>query len=105
MMYKHMTSQLARFGYLEGLAYLLFLFVAMPLKYWFGLRWLFPILMTLFLLALVSYWLLLLLAMLQKTIPTWAFVFGFCGALLPFGPFVFDQIVFEPKRQDETTKQ
>ena len=104
LMYWFMIRILARLGYLEGLAYLLLLFVAMPLKYWFGLDWVLPILMALFLMALPGYLVLLIMAFIRKELPGWAVIFGLVGAVLPFGPFVFDQIVIEPKRLTDATK-
>ena len=77
-------------GFLEGLSFLLLLFIAMPLKYIWGN----PILVkfvgmghgVLFILFLV-----VLFAVCEKQ--KWSikmFILGLIASILPFGPFVFD---------------
>lgn len=77
-------------GFLEGLSFLLLLFIAMPLKYIWGN----PILVKfvgmghgiLFILFLA-----VLFAVCEKQ--KWSikmFILGFIASILPFGPFVFD---------------
>ena len=77
-------------GFLEGISFLLLLFVAMPMKYVFDNASLIPpmgmahgVLFLLFLVVLfvschVNKW------------PLSVFVMGLLAAILPFGPFVFD---------------
>ena len=77
-------------GFLEGLSFLLLLFIAMPLKYIWGN----PLLVKfvgmghgiLFILFLI-----VLFAVCEKQ--KWSikmFILGFIASILPFGPFVFD---------------
>ena len=99
-----MNAKLAQIGFIEGLTYLLLLFIALPLNYWFGICWVLPTLLSIFLVSLAVYLTMLILAFRSNAIPGWAFGFGLVGALLPFGPFVFDQIVLEPMRLNDTTK-
>lgn len=78
-------------GFLEGLSFLLLLFIAMPMKYMWGN----PILVkyvgmghgVLFILFLI-----VLFAVCEKQ--KWSitiFLMGLAASILPFGPFVFDR--------------
>ena len=78
-------------GFLEGLSFLLLLFIAMPMKYMFDN----PILVkyvgmghgVLFILFLI-----VLFAVCEKQ--KWSitiFLMGLAASILPFGPFVFDR--------------
>ncbi|MDX1342538.1 MAG: DUF3817 domain-containing protein [Reinekea sp.] len=96
-----MIRLLARVGYVEGLSYLLLLIVALPMKYWFGLPQVMQVVLVVHVVLFSSYCVCLLLAAFRSVIPVWAMIFGCIGAMMPFGPFVFDQIVLEPKRQGD----
>jgi integral membrane protein len=76
---------------IEGISFLLLLFIAMPAKYMMGN----PILVKyigmghgLLFMALIA--LLLIVCQKQKW-PNHIFILGFIAAILPFGPFVFDK--------------
>lgn len=77
-------------GFLEGLSFLLLLFMAMPMKYiWDNPLWVKYVGMghgLLFILFLV-----ILIVVCQRM--KWSihmFILGFIASILPFGPFVFD---------------
>jgi len=78
-------------GFLEGISFILLLFIAMPVKYMMGN----PLLVKyigmghglLFMLLLA-----ILFVVCQKhKWPNKIFILGFVAAILPFGPFIFDQ--------------
>ncbi|MBJ9986521.1 DUF3817 domain-containing protein [Acinetobacter sp. S40] len=77
-------------GFLEGLSFLLLLFIAMPLKYiWDNPLWVKYVGMGHGLLFIL--FLLVLLMVCQRM--KWSvhmFILGFIASILPFGPFVFD---------------
>lgn len=77
-------------GFLEGISFLLLLFVAMPMKYMFDNASMIPTMGmahgVLFLLFLVV----LLVACHVKKWPLTIFLMGLAASVLPFGPFVFD---------------
>lgn len=80
-------------GYIEGLSFLILLFIAMPVKYLMGE----PVLVRIFGTAhgFLFIWYVVVLALTAKrcSLPWWAFPMGFVGAVLPFGPFVFEGLL------------
>lgn len=93
-----MINVVSRVGYVEGLSFILLLFVAMPLKYafempamvtWIGSAHGFLFLLYIGVLAVAS---------LQRVLPIWAFPLGVLAAILPFGPFVFDGLFLSKYR-------
>ncbi|XZE44362.1 DUF3817 domain-containing protein [Pirellulaceae bacterium SH467] len=78
-------------GILEGVSYLLLLFVAMPVKY----GWKEPILVEIFGAAhgflFVAYVFLAALAIWLKKWPAWVFLQAFLASLVPFGTFWMDR--------------
>ena len=93
IMTKYTNTPLTRFrtvALLEGLSFLLLLFIAMPLKYWAGIPevvkyvgWAHGVLFVLYIFALLETGLKL----------RWSFltmVLAFLASLLPFGTFVLD---------------
>jgi integral membrane protein len=88
---KAMLQRFRLIGVIEGISYLLLLFIAMPLKYLAGipepvkyLGWAHGVLFVLFGLALLQVWL----------VRRWSFLRAagaFISSLLPFGTFVLDK--------------
>lgn len=88
---KQPTERFRLIAWLEGMSYLLLLFVAMPLKYLADMPlmvkytgWAHGLLFVLYVAFLLE------IAFRYK----WSFAklfFGFIASLLPFGPFVFDK--------------
>lgn len=85
------VERLRRVGVLEGISFLLLLFVAVPLKHWFGLpigvRVLGPIHGLLFL----AFVYLLFATAAERSWPLRKSALAFVAALVPFGPFVLDR--------------
>ena len=78
-------------GLIEGMSYLLLLFIAMPLKYAAGMPEVVKYVGQAHGLLFVLYVLLLLHAWADKKINIKWFLLGCVAAVLPFGPFVFDR--------------
>jgi integral membrane protein len=97
-----MLKFLARIGFMEGISFITLLFVAMPLKYWFGLPSAVSIIGSVHGALFLLYLGILLLATVDRKIPIWAFPVGILGSILPFGPFVFDSIILERIRIQES---
>lgn len=86
---------LRRLGLVEGISFLVLMFIAMPLKYMAGqplavviTGWIHGVLFTLFCLALLR----------VKLVAKWPVkrcALVFIAALLPFGPFVIDRRMTE----------
>ena len=88
-----MIRFLARVGYVEGVSFLLLLGVAMPLKYQFGIDQAVSIVGMAHGVLFLAYVLLLAVVTLATRLPIWALPAGMVGAVLPFGPFVFDRVL------------
>ena len=89
-MFGSCIKRLRIIGYIEGISYILLMFVAMPLKYladspqmvsWTG--WVHGVLF-------VIYSLVLLQVMIVKSWNVWTASIPFIAALVPFGPFLID---------------
>ena len=78
-------------GYIEGLSFLLLLFIAMPLKYVWGMPEVVKYVGQAHGLLWVLYILLLLHAWGDKKLTAKWFAGGFVASVLPFGPFIFDR--------------
>jgi integral membrane protein len=84
-------NQLRLCGFLEGLSFVVLLFLAMPLKYWFGLPIavrivgsLHGVLFLLFLVALVR-------VASERSWPLGRSALAFVASLVPFGTFFLDR--------------
>ncbi len=90
-MLENSVGRLRVLAFLEGMSYLLLLFIAMPLKYWFG----FPLAVTIIggLHGLLFVVLLLALAQVFFTNKTsfWVCLLGVVASLIPFGTFFYDR--------------
>ena len=78
-------------GYIEGLSFLLLLFIAMPLKYVWGMPELVKYVGQAHGLLWVLYILLLLHAWGDKKLTAKWFAGGCIASVMPFGPFIFDR--------------
>ncbi len=89
-----LVSALAQFRWvalLEGVSYVVLLFVAMPLKYWFGLPLAVRVVGSLHGLLFVAFMVTLMRA---SVVQKWSLVrwlIAFVSSLVPFGTFVFDR--------------
>ena len=93
-----LSSSLGRFriiSIVEGISFLLLLFVAMPLKYVAHMPdatkypgWAHGLLFVLYIFALID-------VAIAKRWPFKWFALGFVASVLPFGPFVFDNKVLK----------
>ena len=96
---------LRRLALIEGISFLILLFIAMPLKYLAGMPlavvvtgWIHGVLFVLFALALLR----------TKLIAKWPLgrcAMVFVAALLPFGPFVIDRRMAEWGRARDNTRE
>lgn len=83
-------KQLRVVALLEGLSFVLLLFVAMPLKYWAGLPLAVRIVGSLHGLLFVVFVAALFRAGLEREWPARRWGLAFLSSLLPFGTFAFD---------------
>lgn len=72
---------------------LLLLFLAMPVKYYLGEPLLVRYIGSAHGLLFIWYTLVLALTVKRIPLPWWSFPLGFMGAVLPFGPFIFEYIL------------
>jgi len=87
---KTSIGRLRIIAFLEGVSFLILVFIAMPLKYFAGMPWAVKqvgmahgVLFVLFILAL-------LLVMIEHKWSIWKGILGFLSSLVPFGTFVLD---------------
>lgn len=85
------VQRLRLVGFLEGLSFLVLLFVAMPLKYLWGMPMAVRITGSLHGLLFVVFVLLLFRATGEYSWPLRRAVVGFIASIVPFGTFVFDR--------------
>lgn len=78
-------------AFLEGLSFVLLLFVAMPLKYWAGLPMAVRIVGSLHGLLFVVFIAALFRAALERGWPPKRWGLAFLSSLIPFGTFAFDR--------------
>jgi integral membrane protein len=90
-----MLKPLVRFGYIQGLTLILVLLVALPMKYVFGLPQVFNVVAPIHALLFGVFLLCLLFCGIKQYLPWWAIPLGVIGAVIPFGPFAFDEWVIK----------
>lgn len=78
---------------LEGISYLLLLFIAMPLKYMYDMPFAVRIAGSAHGLLFVVFMVLLAVVYLRNTMTLKQCVAGFIASLIPFGAFVFDHYI------------
>jgi len=78
-------------AFLEGLSFVLLLFIAMPLKYWAGLPIAVRIVGLIHGLLFVAFCGALFRVALERSWPMRRWGLAFVSSLLPFGTFVFDR--------------
>jgi integral membrane protein len=90
---KRALKTLTIVGFVEGISFLLLIFIAMPLKYMLGLptavSWIGSIHGFLFL----AYITVLIIVIYRLKLSFSYFFLGFIAAIIPFGPFVFDRYI------------
>ncbi len=84
-------------GIVEGVSYLVLLFICMPLKYWANMPWPVKVNGWLHGILFVAYGTLLLLAWQQQKWTFRKFFAGGVASLIPFGTFWFDKKIAEHK--------
>ena len=77
-------------GFLEGLSFLLLLFIAMPLKYIWGNPMLVKYVGMGHGVLFIAFLAVLFIVCGKQKWPIKMFIFGLIASILPFGPFVFD---------------
>jgi integral membrane protein len=83
--------QLRVVAFLEGLSFVVLLFIAMPLKYWAGLPLAVRIVGSLHGLLFLAFLWALFRAALERDWPAPRWALALLASLLPFGTFVFDR--------------
>jgi integral membrane protein len=78
---------------LEGISYLLLLFIAMPLKYMYDMPFAVRVVGSAHGLLFVVFMVLLAIVYLRDTMTFKQCVMGFVASLVPFGAFVFDHYI------------
>lgn len=93
-------THLRLISFLEGISFIVLLFIAMPLKYMFDKPFLVPYAgITHGILFIIFVVVLLVVCQLQK----WSlkvFVFGLVASVLPFAPFFFERYIQRLQQQD-----
>lgn len=84
-------NQLRLLGFLEGLSFVVLLFLAMPLKYWFGLPIAVRIVGSLHGLLFLLYLGGLIRVASEQSWPLRRSALAFVASLVPFGTFFFDR--------------
>jgi len=80
-------------GYVEGTSLLLLIGIAMPVKYMLGEPMLVRIVGSAHGFLFLCYVMLLAITVIRNPLPWWAFPAGFVGAVIPFGPFLFEYLL------------
>lgn len=80
-------------GYLEGTSFLLLLCIAMPLKYMMGIPEAVKYVGMAHGMLFIAYIVLLMITAFRIKMPIWAVPAGVLGSFLPFGPFIFDNVL------------
>jgi integral membrane protein len=80
-------------GYVEGTSLLLLIGIAMPVKYMLGEPMLVRVIGMIHGLLFMWYVVLLALTVSRNALPWWTFPAGFIGAVIPFGPFLFEYLL------------
>ena len=88
-------SQLRIVAFLEGLSFIVLLFVAMPLKYWAGMPAAVRVVGSLHGILFLAFVVALFRVASEHDWPLKRSVLGFISSLLPFGTFVFDRTLKE----------
>ncbi|AUZ05365.2 integral membrane protein [Vitreoscilla sp. C1] len=104
MRWKHinMLNILRVVGYLEGISFLVLLFVAMPMKYVLNDASLIPMSGMAHGVLFMLYLVVLFVASHQQKWPVSTFLMGLVASILPFGPFVFDAKVIKQSQAQPT---
>lgn len=82
---------------LEGVSFILLVFVAMPLKYLADLPMMVKVVGGIHGLLFVAFLLLILIVLIEKRITFMNSVWLFISSLIPFGTFVADHKILKPK--------
>ena len=92
-------ANLRRTGYVEGTSLIILLFIAMPARHYFGLHEAVRIVGWVHGLLFIWYVVFLALTVKRNPMPWWTFPLGFVGAIVPFGPFVFEALLGRSMRR------
>lgn len=88
-------------GYVEGASLLLLIGIAMPVKYMLGEPLLVRIIGMTHGILFIGYIVMLALSVSRNPLPWWAFPAGFIGAVIPFGPFLFEYLLAKASKKTE----
>jgi integral membrane protein len=89
-MFKNALGRFRFMGFLEGSSLLLLLFIAMPLKYWFGMPSAVTIVGTLHGYIFLAYMVAIVYAMIAVKWPFKFTIGAVLSAFIPFGNFILD---------------
>lgn len=92
-------------GYLEGTSFLLLLAIAMPLKYLMGIPEGVKYIGMLHGILFIAYIVMLMGTASKVKMPLWAMPAGVMGSFLPFGPFIFDNLLKKSLNKRQKTQQ
>lgn len=81
---------LSTLGIIEGISFILLVFIAMPLKYYFDVSQAVPIMGPIHGLLFGLYFFYIIIAAVPLKLRPFAVLGGIFGSILPFGPFVFE---------------
>ena len=80
-------------GFVEGISFLLLIFIAMPLKYMLGLPAAVSWIGSFHGVLCLVYSIVLIIVIYRLKLSFSYFFLGFIAAVIPFGPFVFDRYI------------
>jgi integral membrane protein len=86
-------KNLRMIGFIEGTSFLLLIGIAMPVKYLLAEPILVRVVGSAHGILFIIYVLMLALTATRNSLPWWAFPAGFVGAVIPFGPFLFEYLL------------
>lgn len=98
-----MLRFLARLGFLIGLALILLLVVGLPLRLWFGFPNVIYVIGGLYGVMVPIYAVALAFGVARHQYSVWIVPLGLISVVIPFAPFVFDQVVLEGYRREQET--
>ncbi len=90
---------LKKMALMEGTTLLLLMFVAVPLKYKFGMPEAVYIMGRIHAVAFVLYVLMLIISLVRKNLTLYHFILGVVAAFIPFGSFVYERKILERNLQ------
>jgi len=88
-------NKLRIIGFLEGISFLILLFIAMPLKYFYDFPLAVKIIGPIHGILFIAFASSALAAKLERNWPKSKLLLIYFAAIIPFGPFIFDKKIFK----------